>query len=493
MSPSDRVGRNSLVYTATAFLQKGLALLLLPLYTRYLAPQDYGILAVVGALVGVVQVLFTLSLPASITRFFFAYRDQPERLKEFWGTALALVLLVSASSAGMLLLLGNVFLAPFHGQIAFWPYVALGILTAALQPLSTIFLAILQTREEVGRYALHTSVQFLATAALVIALVVFAGWGAEGPLAAGLIVAMAYFGTTLYALRGDYRLCLKAEHVRSALRYSLPLVPHSLAAQTSGAADRILLNHMMGPASAGLYGVGTTVGAVISLVVNSVNRAYMPVAMDTLQSGDRARLTQLRQAGLTLVVGYSLLAAALSTFAREAVELLTAPAFHGSHVVVPFLAFSFVANGIYYLLVGVLFFNPGSTKTVAVATGVSAVANLALNWLLIGAFGLIGAGVAALLTQVMAAVLVATFARAHDPVPWQYGKLAVAPLLCLGFALGVNQFEATQYLALVKLLGLAVLFCALNLALWGDMWFMVRHASRVVAGQLRWPGTARSR
>jgi len=46
---------------------------------------------------------------------------------------------------------------------------------------------------------------------------------------------------------------------------------------------------------------------------------------------------------------------------------------------------------------------------------------------------------------------------------------------------------------LVKLLGLVVLFWALNLALWGDMWFMVRHASRVVAGQLRWPGTARSR
>jgi O-antigen/teichoic acid export membrane protein len=493
MSLSDRVGRNSLVYTVTTFLQKGVALLLLPLYTRYLAPQDYGILAVVGALVGLVQVLFTLSLPASITRFFFTYRDQPERLKEFWGTALTLVLLVSATSAGLLLLLGSVLLAPFHGQIAFWPYVALGILTAAFQPLSTIFLAILQTREEVGRYALHTSVQFLATAALVIALVVFAGWRAEGPLVAGLIVAMAYFGTTLYALRGEYRLCFKPEHVKSALRYSLPLVPHSLAAQTTGAADRILLNHLMGAASAGLYGVGTTVGAVIALVANSVNRAYMPVVMDALQSGDRARLTQLRQAGLVLVVGYSLLAAALSTFAREAVEFLTAPAFHGSHVVVPFIAFGFVATGIYYLLVGVLFFNPGSTKIIAVATGISAAANVVLNWLLIGAFGLIGAGIAALLTQVMAAVLVARLARAHEPVPWHYGKLAVAPLLCLGFALGVNQLEATEYLVLVKLLCLAALFWALNLAFWGDMWFMARHAVRVVGAQRRWSGTARSR
>jgi O-antigen/teichoic acid export membrane protein len=115
------------------------------------------------------------------------------------------------------------------------------------------------------------------------------------------------------------------------------------------------------------------------------------------------------------------------------------------------------------------------------------VVNVALNYLLISAFGMIGAAVAAFTTQVVTAVLIAVFARAHDPLPWDYRKLALAPLLCLVFALGVNQlaFDGAGYLVATKVAGLAVLFLVLNFLMWGDIWFMTRRTAGAVRKQFR--------
>ena len=89
------LGTNSAIYTATNFLQKGTAFLLLPLYTLYLDPAAYGVLAIVTAINGFLSLAFTLNLMSAVTRFYFEYRDQPAMLAEFWGSVLTFVMLLS--------------------------------------------------------------------------------------------------------------------------------------------------------------------------------------------------------------------------------------------------------------------------------------------------------------------------------------------------------------------------------------------------------------
>ncbi len=100
MDLSQKLGRGSFFYTASNILQRGISFFLLPLYTHYLTPQDYGILAVVMTLNGFLAILFTWSLPAAVGRFYFDFRDQPELLKEFWGTVVMTILVLSLLSSG---------------------------------------------------------------------------------------------------------------------------------------------------------------------------------------------------------------------------------------------------------------------------------------------------------------------------------------------------------------------------------------------------------
>ena len=86
-----RILRNSGLYSFVSFLQKGAAFFLLPVYTAYLTPEDYGTLSVIQALVSFFSIFLLLSLDGAAARFHFFSVDQYFGAR-IWGTILLLVL-----------------------------------------------------------------------------------------------------------------------------------------------------------------------------------------------------------------------------------------------------------------------------------------------------------------------------------------------------------------------------------------------------------------
>lgn len=461
-----KLGAHSAIYVATSLLQKGATFLLMPLYTRYLDPTAYGTLAIVTALNGFLSILFTLGLTGAVTRFYFEYRDDPTALAEFWGTVLIFVILLSLVVGGVLLAFGERLLRPFTGDVAFWPYVALGVTTTFFQPFFAMFLILLQTRDQARQYSLISLANFLVTTALTIALVVFLGWEATGALVATLTAAVIFFAVSFFILRKELRFRFRWRYLREAAAYSLPQVPHSVASQTIGMADRLILNSRAGTAATGTYAVGAMVAMVVEVVAYGVNRAYVPLSMNALKSQNPAELGRLPVIGSLIVAGFCLLGAAVAAFAAEIVALLTAPAFAPAAMVVPALVFAGVGSAIYYLLVNILFFDRSGIKLLPLCTLAGAALNVGLALQLIPMFGSMGAAAATLLAQVMATVLVAAVGRRFDPVEWDYSGYALAFLCSLGCAIGTSRLAAdsialTVALKIVCLLALSVLLGAI--------------------------------
>lgn len=469
-------------------LQRGATFLLMPLYTHYLAPSAYGVLAIVTAVNGVLAILFTLGLTSAVTRFYFEYKDDPALLAEFWSTVLAFVALLSAGLAGLLLWAGDTLLRPFIGDVPFWPYVALGVMATFFQPFFTTFLAVLQMRNQAARYALVSLANFGITTGLTIALVVLMGWGVKGPLSAALVSSALFFVVALWMLRADLAPVLRWAHLRTALRYSLPLVPHSISGQIGAFSDRLVLNSFLGSAAAGLYSVGAMVAMVVEVVAQSVNRAYVPLTMAALKSGAPADLEQIRAAGTVLVSLFCLLGAGMAAFAPELVRLLASPAYAGAAAVIPWLVFAGVANAIYLLFVNILFYERAAVGMIPVGTAAGAVISLGLSIALVPRFGLFGAAVSALLAQTLATIFVAVLARRYEPVRWNYARFGAAFLLSLLAALALAALDAGGLLATValKLAGLGALSLALGLVLWNRP-AAIPHA---LFGLLRRPGAA---
>ena len=481
MSLIQRLGKSSVIYTITTVLQNGIAFFLLPLYTRYLTPNDYGILAVVSSINGFLTIFLMLSLHGAMTRFYFDYRFEPEKLKAFWGTILTFILIFSMGTGGLLILFGQILFKPVIGEIPFWPFVALGIGAVMFQPFFTIYLSLLQTREEAGKYAIFSFAQFIINLALVITLVVFIGWGAEGPLTATLITAVLFFIASIYALREDVVFGMNKLYLKEALRYSLPLVPHSLASQISNATGKLFLNYLVNTGAAGLYNIGFMFGSIIGVVSDGINKAYVPISMGILSANRREELDHLKNIVLFLVVMYCLLGTVISLFSKEAIFILTTEAFYKSYVIVPFLAFYFVLGGIYYVLVNILFFVKRATKFVAIGTGLGAVSNILLSWLLIPRYGLFGAAAATMLAQVIGTVFIGFIGRAFEVIRWEYKKFVLIFILSAMFSFVFISLKDLNPWSLmgIKTLAFVGLFFLLNFIAWGNPFFLITHGKRL--------------
>jgi len=481
MSLIQRLGKSSVIYTITTILQNGIAFFLLPLYTRYLTPTDYGILAVVSSINGFLSIFLMLALNGAMTRFYFDYRFEPEKLKVFWGTILTFILIVSMGAGGLLILFGQILFKPVIGEIPFWPFVALGIGAVMFQPFFTIYLSLLQTREKAGKYAVFSLIQFMINISLTITLVVFVGWGAEGPLTATLTTAVLFFIASIYALRDDVVFGISKIYLKEALRYSLPLVPHSLASQISNATGKLFLNYLVNTGSAGLYNIGFMFGSIIGVVSDGINKAYVPVSMGILSTNRREELDHLKNIVLFLVVMYCLLGALISLFAKEAILILTTEAFYKSYVIVPFLAFYFVLGGIYYILVNILFFVKRATKFVAIGTGIGAFSNILLSWLLIPRYGLFGAAAATIIAQVIGTIFIGFIGHAFEIIRWEYRKFVSIFILSAVFSFSLLLLKDLNLWSFVgiKTLAFGVLFFLLNSIAWGNPFFMITHGKRL--------------
>lgn len=481
MSLINRLGKSSVIYTSTTILQNGIAFLLLPLYTRYLTPNDYGILAVVSSINGFLTIFLMLSLHGAMTRFYFDYRNEPEKLKAFWGTILTFILIFSMGVGGLLILSGPILFKPVIAEISFWPFVALGIGAVMFQPFFTIYLSLLQTREQARKYAVFSFLQFLMNLALVITLVVFVGWGAEGPLAAALMTAVVFFIISIYALRDNVVFGMNKIYLKEALRYSLPLVPHSLASQISNATGKLFLNYLVNTGSAGLYNIAFMFGSIIGVVSDGINKAYVPISMGILSTNRREEVEHLKDIVLFLVVMYCLLGTMISLFSKEAIFILTTEAFYRSYVIVPFLAFYFVLGGIYYILVNILFFVKKATKFVAVGTGIGAVSNILLSWLMIPRYGLFGAAAATLLAQMIGTLFVGVIGRGFEIIHWEYKKFVfifIFSAMCSFFFVRLEDLTLWASLS-AKMAAFVSLFFLLNFVAWRDPFFLLSHGKKI--------------
>lgn len=469
MSLIRQLGTNSGIYAATNMLQKGTAFLLLPLYTRHLDPDAYGVLAIVTAINGLLAILFTLGLTGAVTRFYFEYQDDPVTLAEFWGSVLSVVLVLSAVLAGTLLLFGEWLLKPLLGDVPFWPFVALGVVATFFQPFLSMFLAVLQMRNQAGRYAAVSLANFGLTTVLTVLLVVVLGYGVGGALTATLVAAALFFVVSLWMLRRDIRFCVRWRHLRPAFGYSLPLVPHSIAGQATAFADRMVLNSFLGTAAAGLYSVGAMIAMVVEVAAQSINRAYVPISMAALKRGKPDDLVQIEALGTLTVAAFCLLGAAVATYATELVRVLASPDFAAAAEVVPILVFGGVANGIYLLFVNALFFERRAVGLIPIGTLTAGVASVASSLLLVPTYGPFGAAAGALLAQTIATVLIATLARRHDPVRWPYLRYAAAFLSTLALAYAAARIDAGGWLATAALKAgaLGALLAVLGGVLWG--------------------------
>lgn len=420
-----RLTTTGAAYTAASIVSKLIAVALLPLYTRYLTPADYGAAEVMFAAVVSASIVVRLGTIEALLRFYYKSGEDPARVVAtsfatlFWlASAAALVALPFAGPISEALLnLPPAELARIHA--ADLARISIGGLWALT--MFEYLLTLFRLDERARAFFLTTILNVLATIGLTVVLVVGEGEGARG-LLLGSYAAGAAFVLGLIAVQWR-RLSLRPDRalLRRLMRFGLPTMPAELSLYLLNFVDRIILVRFAGLPAAGLYSLAVKFAQGVNVLVRGFQLAWPPLAYSIRDDGEARRAYA---AIVTwFVAGCAFVVTGMWLLSRWIVRALAAPQFFGSYKAIGLIAAAVTLYALYMVLV-VILGRTGRTELNLPAAIGALLVNVALNLALVPPLGIVGAGIALVASYLVVLALMYGFTQRLFPVPYEWGRLA---------------------------------------------------------------------
>lgn len=386
-----KVLENATLYSGAAFLQKGIGFILLPFYTAYLTPEDYGIMNLLNSVIGFFSILILLSLNGAAARLHYK-EEYAKKRACLWGTLLILVIINSLFWTGAAVSFHKYIIDPFLDGISFWNLTIFSLLNVFFSPLYLFFQQWLQTNEQGRQYSINMLVNFLLTTSLNIVFVAIFKMGVLGVLMSSLVSSLVFFVYSIIVFLPKVKLCLDKKIAKESYTYALPLVPHSIAGYLSVMLDRVLLNKLATASTLGIYSVANQFGSIVNYFTDSVNQAYAPWFMKECKNGTPDNM-KINQMALSAISVYSYISMLITIFTPEVINVMTTGnSFNEAWIPVVFICYGSVFNAIYYFFSMPLFLS--YTNCIMTITITRLLVNAVLNIILIPQLGYIGAGIA---------------------------------------------------------------------------------------------------
>jgi O-antigen/teichoic acid export membrane protein len=441
LASAKKILKNSLWFTLANLLQKSVGFILLPIYARFLTPDDYGVVAIFTVISTLLSVFFTLSLDSTVVRFFFDHPEDKNYHRRLYGTIYASVAFISIIGCAVCLVVGHFVLPLFLDSVPLYPYFPIALATAALEPFFAIYQSVLLAKQ-VGR--LHASQQVsrvIVVAILSLFLVVGMRLGILGLLLSQLLSALIFAVFSLVQVRREFGFSFDKATATACLRYSLPLVPNKLATYLPNVIDRTLINNSVSASAAGVYSVGAKCSEVLGIVTSSLNRAFSPWffgAIANARQDDADTVARFSQASVTLVAFSALCG---SMFAKEVLSVFFPPSYHEAWRVIPFLAFNHTLAFIGKFWLFKLQYNKAKVGYAPISTYVHVSIMAGLSWILVPEYSIMGAAVALLVSRIVATAVMIVLAERHSGVSLKLPLLAMCTT-----SLGMMTLASSAYL-----------------------------------------------
>jgi len=448
-----RLLKHSIIYGFGVVISQVVGFFLIPVYTRYLTPADYGGLEIFQTTLSILGIIFVMGLTGALFRSYFNYDDEEKR-KTVVGTVFLFLTGTSFLFLLILMALAGNFSALFFSSVEYTFYFRVIFLTLFFDVGIVIAFSVLRAREESKKYAVFVLIRFLVTAGLNILFVVVLHKGVLGILLGGLIAAFLLYCILLRSIVKNAKLSFSIAELKEMLSFGLPLVPASLAAWIMTMADRYFLKFLSTSTELGLYSLGYKFGMVVQvLIVAPFILAWAPFLWSTAKAKNAK---EIYSSVLTyFVVAAMVVALVLSVLSKEVLEVMAAPTFYGAYKVIPLIAVSYVLYGCYQILaIGITL--EKKTKYLALIVGVGAVVNLGLNYLLIPSYGMMGAAVATVISYVLLPIGSYFVSKRYYPIKYEWSRVAkifLAAALVYAGSLFIRD-DSAIIAGLLKLLGL---------------------------------------
>lgn len=450
---------NTLVYGLGNYGVKLIGFLLIPLYTRYLSPSDYGVIALVAMYSQVMFVVMNLGQGFSLFRFYYD-KDSDEARERVVAAALWIVLLFALPLGAIPLLFSRPLAATILGSPDLWYLMWIGTATVLCKVLLRMPFSLMRAGDQAHRYATWSVVRNGLTTFLALALVAGIHLGATGVVLSqflgDFIMCLLLTGVTFRMLRAGFHW----GDIRKQLLFGLPLIPAGAAAFALDLLDRWFLKHYSSVGEVGIYSLGYRFGEILSFAVTAFQLSWPQFVFANRKSENAPEIyAQMTTYWVALLF---LLWLGLSVAAPELLRLMATPSYYSAASVVPVIGLAMALDGLTFTVnIGVLFSKKPYLRMAAVVA--AAIVNIALNFLLIPRYGMMGAAWATMIGFFVQLCVALTLSLREYHIPYHWGRVLSAIGIAIGIYLASIEFTVPNVFLSIALKAALLLVYPLSL------------------------------
>ncbi len=451
-----RLGAETIVYGIMTVTGRFLTFLLVPFYTNYLEPGEYGIVAYLFSLIAFLTIFFSYGMESA----YFKYASTGEigtKKQNFSTPFFSLVITSILFSSLLSLLSADVTAIAGFGETSR----QLIIMAAWILCFDTIALvpfAALRLQHRAGMFAVVKLINIIINVTLNVIFIAVFGFGVEGVFLAGLIASASTLLILIPLSWGLLALTFSMDLWKQLLKFGIPYVPAGVATIALQVIDRPILRMLTDDATVGIYQANYRLGIVIMLMVTTFDYAYRPFFLNNARQPDAkemfARIATYFY-GLMLFIWI-----VVTVFIHDIVSIrvgdsfLIHPDYWEGLSIIPVVMIAYVFTGWVTLLMPGIFIEK-KTQYLPLITGVAAAANIITNFMLIPVYGIMGAALATLVSFAVNASGMYWVSQKFYPISYEVRRLIIISVLflaCGGIAYYLLFFAGTEIGFLLKLI-----------------------------------------
>lgn len=400
--------KKTIEYASGSFLNKLVLFLLLPIFTKFLLPEEYAVYSNVTIFVSFASLVYTLGFQQSLFSYFYEKKSK-EYQYTLISTIFITLFIVDFILSLLLILFNNQFsllLLRTERYAKLFYYVSIIIFFDVQYSMT---LSIFNIMEKSRHFIIFASIK-----TVILAILILYGW-IQRNLNIELVFTYIAVASTISALisliylrnfhkkmikRADKKPLLSFPLQIRLLKFGLVMIPGTIAMMSMKMLDRYMITYLSAKSvetalhNAGIYALGYKIGMLMNFLVSLISLVYFPYAM---RISDRLEAKKIYKKMFTYYSIFGgLLGGLIIFFSSDIFLLFLNQNYYDSIKIVQFGVISVYLVGIFNLL-NIGFYIKKKAKNIALAFMIGAFVNIILNFLLIPHYGIYGAGLASIL------------------------------------------------------------------------------------------------
>jgi O-antigen/teichoic acid export membrane protein len=421
-----RLFNQIIVYGLGDTINKLAAILLVPLFTRYLVPAEYGVAGILTVANSLLISFCDLGMSSGLMRY-FKEEDEDKRHKLINTAQIVLVGLTMAIALICLPFLTQIsqlfFRSPDYAYL-----VGLNLFTIPLTVSVSAVTLSWRMAEKAKLYATINTSRVITGFIINIVLIVFLHRGVKGLFEGPLLNAAIYSIGILFFNLQISKLKFSKEHFKKMFIFGFPFIFSGIFLWIVNWADRFILSRLTNLTEVGLYGLGYSLGMAIMLPVGAFNSAWTAFYTSIAKEDNAKKIYSLILTYYFLIIIFFVLI--ISIYSRDYFYFFTPEIYHGAYIVVPVIALAYAFNGS-FSIAAIASFLAKKTYLDPIIELVAACLNIGLMFVLIPVLGRMGAAWATLAAYVALPIMIIILTYKFYQIKYEY--LRILQILAIGF------------------------------------------------------------